>query len=60
MRLKFKQDQSLGVVVNLKSRKISEVNWLLDNLNKAFNNEQNSKQNIKILKIFSQILIIKN
>ncbi|MAW84572.1 MAG: nucleoside-diphosphate sugar epimerase [Crocinitomicaceae bacterium] len=44
--------QALGVVVNLKSRKILEVNELLNNLNNAFDNEMTSKKDI--------VTIIKN
>ena len=38
--------QALGVVVKLKPRKISEVNELLNNLNKAFDNKMTSKKDI--------------
>ena len=38
--------QALGVVVKLKPRKISEVNGLFNNLNKAFDNEKTSKKDI--------------
>ena len=38
--------QALGVVVNSKSQKISEVNDLLDDLNKAFDDEKTSKKDI--------------
>ena len=38
--------QALGVVVNLKPRKISEVNELFNNLNKAFDNKMTSKKDI--------------
>ena len=38
--------QALGVVVNSKSQKISEVNDLLNDLNKAFDNEKTSKKEI--------------
>jgi FlaA1/EpsC-like NDP-sugar epimerase len=38
--------QALGVVVNLKPRKISDVNVLFDELNKAFDNEKTSKKDI--------------
>lgn len=38
--------QALGVVVKLKPRKISEVNELFNNLNKAFDNKMTSKKDI--------------
>lgn len=38
--------QALGVVVNLKPRKISEVDELFDNFNKAFDNKMTSKNDI--------------
>jgi FlaA1/EpsC-like NDP-sugar epimerase len=38
--------EALGVVVNLKPRKISEVNELFNALNKAFDNENTSKKEI--------------
>ena len=38
--------QALGVVVNSKLRKISELNNLLDDLNKAFDDEKTSKKDI--------------
>ena len=38
--------EALGVVVNLKPRKISEVNELFKDLNKAFDNEKTSKKEI--------------
>ena len=41
--------QALGVVVNLKPRKISEVNELFNNLNKAFDNRMTSKKDIVII-----------
>lgn len=44
--------QALGVVVNLKPRKISEVNELLNNLKNAFDNQMNTKKDI--------VTIIKN
>lgn len=41
--------QALGVVVKLKPRKISDVNELFNNLNKAFDNEKTSKKDIVII-----------
>jgi FlaA1/EpsC-like NDP-sugar epimerase len=38
--------KALGVVVNLKARKISEVNELFNNLSIAFDNEKTSKKDI--------------
>lgn len=45
--------KSLGVVVNLKPREMSEVNELFNSLNLAFNNEETTKEDIvNIMKDF--------
>jgi FlaA1/EpsC-like NDP-sugar epimerase len=41
--------EALGVVINLKPRKTSEVNELFSCLNKAFENENTSKKEIVII-----------
>ena len=46
MTVSLNEYQALGVVVNLKPRKISDVNVLFDELNKAFDNEKTSKKDI--------------
>jgi len=48
-RVSLDSYEALGVVINIKPRKISEVNELFNALNKAFDNENTSKKEIVII-----------